>query len=264
MVDEKTIDRLEQKKDKQRVKIKRKTESKAAYGGVMDKYTQLNLNKLRNKGVFRDFIGIISAGKEANVYFAVNDNDQPIAIKIYKIDSQNTKWMKNYIIGDPRFNKIGTSTHKIIYTWCKKEYKNLKQMYRHNIPVPKPIDYKSNILAMEFIGENNGSPAKRLKDENYFLDIEKMAKNMFDYIKKMYLEAHLVHGDLSEFNILWYNQKQIIIDVSQALSTFHVNAPYFLERDVKNMINFYSSFIPLKNLPNIKDFVKEIIDSSLD
>ncbi len=264
MVEDKKIDRMEQKQDKQRMKIKRKTENRAAFGGVMDKYTQININKLRAKGVIQEFIGIISAGKEANVYYGIGENEAPIAIKIYKIDPQNTKWMKNYIIGDPRFQKIGTSTHKIIYTWCKKEYKNLKQMGRHEVPVPTPLDYKSNILVMEFIGDANGTPAIRLKNTKGFDDPAYQAQQTFEQIERMYVNAHLVHGDLSEYNILWYQDRQIIIDVSQAVSTYHINAPFFLQRDIQNMVNFYATYLPLEELPNVDGLVHEILQKAAE
>ena len=52
-----------------------------------------------------EIVGIISQGKEANVYFAYGEQNQPIAIKIYKIDIQSAKWMKNYIKGDPGLKK---------------------------------------------------------------------------------------------------------------------------------------------------------------
>ena len=255
--DEGLLDRLDRKQDKQRIKSKRKTEERAAYGAVFDKYTITNIHKLQAKGIIKDFIGIISAGKEANVFFARGENDRPLAIKIYKIDPQNTKWMKNYIIGDPRFKKIGTSTHKIIYTWCKKEYKNLTQLKRHGIIVPEVIEYRDNVLVMEFIGEENGTPAKRLKDVSHLQNPEKEFNFILDQIRKMYLEAHLVHGDLSEFNILYYQEHQIIIDVSQAVSVYHINAPVYLQRDLKNVIKYFGNFI--EDLPDPATITREIL-----
>jgi len=257
--DEGLLDRLDRKQDKQRVKSKRKTEQRAAYGAVFDQYTIKNIHKLQAKGVIQDFIGIISAGKEANVFFARGENDKPLAVKIYKIDPQNTKWMKNYIIGDPRFKKIGTSTHKIIYTWCKKEYKNLTQLKRHGIIVPEVIEYRDNVLVMQFIGDENGTPARRLKDISQLQNPAKELIFILDQIRKMYLEAHLVHGDLSEFNILYYQGHQIIIDVSQAVSVYHFNAPVYLQRDLRNVIKFFGNFIPPDELPDPKDFAYEIL-----
>ncbi len=257
--DDKKINQLEVKQDKRRMKTKRKTEEHAAIGGVFDKFTLVNLNKILSKGIIKEFIGTISAGKEANVYFALGENNVPLAVKIYKIDPQNTKWMKNYIFGDPRFKKIGTSTHKIIYTWCKKEFKNLTQMKRHDIIVPTPILSRDNILIMEFIGEDNGTPAKRLKDIDELENPIKEMNFILDQISKMYLNAHLVHGDLSEFNILYYKEKQIIIDVSQAVSIYHINAPVYLQRDIKNVLNYFSKFIDSENVPSAEEVYKKIL-----
>ena len=252
-------DRMDRKQDKQRTKHKRKTEEHSAFGGVFDSYTSINLGKLMAKGIIQEFVGIISAGKEANVYFAIGLDDRPLAVKIYKIDPQNTKWMKNYIIGDPRFKKIGTSTHKIIYNWCKKELKNLKQMERHGIIVPSPIISRDNLLVMSFIGESNGSPAPRLKDVDQLTDPKKTLDFVINQIKKMYIEAHLVHGDLSAFNILYYNEEPIIIDVSQAVSVYHYNAPVFLKRDIINVLKYFKQFVPEADLPNVNDLVEEIL-----
>ena len=260
--DDNKINRLEVKQDKRRMKTKRKTEEHAAVGGVFDKFTLVNLNKILNKGIIKEFVGTISSGKEANVYFAIGEDDIPLAVKIYKIDPQNTKWMKNYIIGDPRFKKIGTSTHKIIYTWCKKEFKNLSQMKRHDIIVPTPLLSRDNILVMEFIGENNGTPAKRLKDIDELSNPIKEMNFILDQISRMYLNAHLVHGDLSEFNILYYNEKQIIIDVSQAVSIYHINAPVYLQRDIKNVLNYFSKFIDSGNVPSVQEVYEKILKNA--
>ncbi|WP_457556525.1 serine protein kinase RIO [Candidatus Harpocratesius sp.] len=259
MVEDKLVDRLDQKKDKQRIKKKRKKEERMATGGVFDKYTTENINKLKVRGIITEFVGIISAGKEANVYFAIGENDQPIAVKIYKIDPQNTKWMKNYIIGDPRFKKIGSSTHKIIYTWSKKEFKNLKQLSRHGIPVPKPILCVDNVLLMEYIGAFNGTPAPRLKDVEDLSNPFEIYKKIIQYIEEMYLNAHLVHGDLSEYNILMWNGLPTIIDVSQAVSTYHINAPVFLKRDIINIHNFFSDYINKDDMDSVEITYRKIL-----
>ncbi|MBD3352668.1 MAG: serine protein kinase RIO, partial [Candidatus Lokiarchaeota archaeon] len=160
---DKKIDELERKKDRNRIRIK-DSEDRDAFQRVFDSRTISELEKLLNQGIIGEIIGIVSQGKEANVYFAYDLDMNPIALKIYKIDIQSAKWMKNYIRGDPRFKKIGNSPDKIIYTWCQKEYKNLKILNKVKIPAPKPLKSKANILVMSYIGENNGTPAPKLKD----------------------------------------------------------------------------------------------------
>lgn len=260
--DDKRIDALDRKRDKQRVKTKRKREERSAYGGIFDKQTHEIVKKLYVKGILQELVGIISAGKEANVYFGYGKDRQPIAIKIYKVDPQNTKWMKSYIIGDPRFKKIGSTTIKIIQTWCKKEFKNLTQMKKAGVNVPNPIVSLDTILVMDFIGEEDGTPAPRLKDVKDLKDPQTLLTNIIDQIEKMYRIARLVHGDLSEFNILFLNDIIWIIDVSQAVSTSHANATFLLERDLTNIINYFARYIPVEDLPSVHSLMESILSEN--
>jgi RIO kinase 1 len=114
---------------------------------------------------------------------------------------------------------------------------------------------------MEFIGDPDGTPAPRLKDAQLENDPEEELAITLNFIRKMYLEAHLVHGDLSEFNILYYHGKQTVIDVSQAVSIYHNNAPVYLERDIRNVINYFHQYLPESKLPNGQELAKEIIRS---
>jgi RIO kinase 1 len=257
--DDKRIDALDRKRDKQRVKTKRKHEERAAYGGIFDKQTHEIIKKLYVKGILFELVGIISAGKEANVYFGYGKNNHPIAIKIYKIDPQNTKWMKTYIIGDPRFKKIGSTTIKIIQTWCKKEFKNLVQMKKAGMNVPNPIIAIDSVLVMDFIGEQDGNPAPRLKDIKELNNPQNLLAELIDQIQYMYQKAGLVHGDLSEFNMLYFNDSLTIIDVSQAVSISHANANFLLERDLTNILNFFAKYIPEVDIPSIQTLMEIII-----
>jgi len=257
--DDKTMDRLDRKLDKSRIKIQNKSDDRQAAESVLDKNTSELLNKYFASGIIEQFVGIISAGKEAHVYFAYGENHTPIAIKIYKIDPQNTKWMKNYIVGDPRFKKIGPSTQKLIFTWCSKEYKNLRELNRQEISSPIVIKGKNNVLIMEFIGDEQGTPAPRLKDVQFSQDPYIEMNISLDLIKDMYQKAKLVHGDLSEYNILYWNDKQYVIDVSQAVSIYHPNAQVFLQRDIENILRFYSQYVSKEKIPDITDIMKKII-----
>ena len=227
--------------DDSRMREKR-SEDRDAYQRVFDARTISLLVKLLDKGEIMEIVGIISQGKEANVYFAYGEQNQPIAIKIYKIDIQSAKWMKNYIKGDPRFKKTGTSPDKVIFTWCQKEFRNLKQISQAEIPCPEPLFFKNNILLMDYIGEKNGTPAKKLKDSvKDFKNPNDELSVTLQYLAEMYTKAKLVHADLSEYNILYHKNTQYIIDVSQAVSRSHPKAKQYLARDIKNIINFYTN-----------------------
>ncbi len=245
--------------DKKRIRKIDESKKRAAIDSVFDERTIIQLNKLLTNGTLERIKGIISAGKEANVYLAYDRQGKEVAIKIYKIDSNTSKWMRNYIIGDPRFKKIPNNISKIIYLWASKEYKNLKRAHAAGLKVPEPIFIKNNILIMEYVGFGP-TPAPKLKDIKHLKDPTIILREISIFIKTLYLDAKLVHGDLSEFNILYHNQKPVIIDMSQAVSIQHPKVEVFLVRDIKNIFNFF-----LKN--GLKDldpesFYYEIINET--
>jgi len=135
-------------------------------------------------------------------------------------------------------------------------------MSKHSIEVPKPIFILKNLLVMEFIGEKNGTPAPRLKDVEQVSNPEMLYNEILDYIWQMFVEAKLVHGDLSEFNILYYKKKPVIIDVSQAVSIEHPKSLFFLTRDVKNIMKYFRKIIPNYDFPNEKNIIEDIYRSA--
>jgi len=252
------IEKFEDKIIKNRIKLK-DSNFKEAIQRVLDQRTLSFLYKLINNKIINEIVGIINQGKEANIYLALNMDNNPVALKIYKIDINSSKWMKEYIVGDPRFKKIGNSIDKIIFLWCSKEYKNLMRIHKHNILCPMPIYSRNNILVMQYIGDKDGTPSKLIKDSiNEIKNPEKELKISLKFIEDLYKKAKLVHGDLSEFNILYYKEKQYIIDVSQSISIDHPKALYFLSRDIKNIINFYKKFDI--DVPSSEEFYYNIIN----
>ena len=252
------IDDLEKKKiDNKRIKRIDQTKKRAVIESVFDERTVFQLNKLLTNGPLERIEGVISAGKEAHVYLAYDQYNKEVAIKIYKIDSNTTKWMRNYIIGDPRFKKIPHNVSKIIYLWASKEYKNLKRAYKADLSVPKPLYIKNNILIMEYIGFES-IPAPLLKDIKKPKNPINLFNEILKFIKILYQKAKLVHGDLSEFNILYHNQKPVIIDISQAVSIQHPKAEIYLVRDIKNIFNYFEK-LGLQ-MPDPKKFYYDVIN----
>lgn len=253
------IDELQKiKVDFKRIKKIDASKRRAAIDSVFDERTVFNLNKLSVNGPLERVEGIISAGKEANVYLGYNLKGEEVAIKIYKIDSNTSKWMRNYIIGDPRFKKIPKNVSKIVFLWASKEYKNLKRAYKVGLSVPNPLFIKNNILIMEYIGFES-IPAPLLKDIKRPKDPIELMNELLSFIKNLYHKANLVHGDLSEFNILYHNQKPVVIDISQAVSIHHPKAEVFLARDIKNIFKYFDK-IGIET-PSPDDFYYKVINN---
>jgi len=252
------LDDLEKKSiDVKRIKKVDYTKRRATVDSVFDERTFFLVNQILKNQILHRIEGIISAGKEANVYLAYNNIGEEVAVKIYKIDNNTSKWMKNYIIGDPRYKKIPHNVTKIIFLWAGKEFKNLKRAYKVGLKVPKPIYVKDNVLIMEYIGFKS-TPAPRLKDIKDLEDPKKTFNEITDFMKILYQKANLVHADLSEFNILFHNKKPVIIDISQAVTKEHPKAEVYLVRDIKNIFNYFEK-LGLKT-PDPEDFYYEIIN----
>lgn len=256
-----SIDELEKKNiDNKRKKIIDQSKKKAVIESVFDERTIFQLNKVLVNGPLERIEGIISAGKEANVYLAYDTMGKEVAVKIYKIDSNTSRWMRNYIVGDPRFKKIPHNISKIIFLWAGKEFKNLKRAYKVGLRVPEPIFVTNNILVMEYIGFES-IPAPVLKDIINPKEPLVLFNEILKFIKNLFQKAKLVHGDLSEFNILYHNQKPVIIDISQAVSIQHPKAEIYLSRDIKNIFKYFEK-LGIEEL-NPSDFYYEVVKVDL-
>lgn len=120
--------------------------------------------------------------------------------------------------------------------WAEKEMHNLQRLKKVKIPCPEVIQLKKHILIMSFIGKSS-VPALKLKEVR-LSDVEWIVayEEICQYMHKMYNEAHLIHADLSEYNILWYQDMCWIIDVAQSVEPTHPGALEFLMRDCTNII----------------------------
>lgn len=219
------------------------------WGNVFDAFTIRNLFELSSKGHFVDLKSPISTGKEANVFSAETEDGGLIVVKIYRLETCDFNRMYDYIKYDARYVNLKAKKREIIFSWAQREFRNLMKAREAGVRVPLPILCKHNILLMEHVGK--GAAAPKLKDD-YPSDAEKFADKVFDYMKKLW-KAGLVHGDLSEFNILNENDNPVFIDMSQGTVTRSINANELLERDIKNMCRFFKRIGVEKNQEQIKN-----------
>ena len=205
--------------------------------GVFDEFTNRTIFKLISEGHFKGLESPIFVGKESNVFSALTKEGKRIIVKIYRLETCDFNAMYNYIKDDPRYGNLKDKKRKIIFAWVQREYRNLMNARDAQVSVPIPITFSNNVLVLEFIGKDR-EIAPRLKDQ-----IPKNKKLFFDKIidniRKLY-KANIVHADLSAFNILNFNETPVFIDMSQATTTRHPRAEEFLERDVKNICNFFN------------------------
>lgn len=203
---------------------------------VFDRETRLALAKLRQAGHFDCLEYLIAKGKEANVYLATTKDGEKVAVKIYRIDTTNFIHMHDYLDGDPRFQEVSHKRYETVLAWTRKEYSNLEAFYSARIPVPKPLGFLRNILAMEFFGIGNVaySTLAEVGSENP----DKDYGFLLEQLKKIY-QLGFVHADFSEYNVLVTDDGLKIIDCGQAVLLSHPRAEEFLSRDVQNLVRYF-------------------------
>lgn len=223
---------------------------------VLDPRTRMILLQMINRNVVSEVNGCLSTGKEANVYHALSISQEesseaavaPLhrAIKVYKTSILVFKDRDKYVTGEYRFRQgySKSNNRAMVKVWAEKEMRNLKRIYASGIPCPEPVQLRLHVLVMGFLGDKRGVPAPRLKDvELVGSDIEARWKLLYlqllGYTRILYQTCRLVHADLSEYNILYHNDKLWLIDVSQSVEHDHPRSLEFLRMDIKNISDFF-------------------------
>jgi RIO kinase 1 len=216
-----------------------KAKERATVEEVFDQTTRMVIFDLLNSGILYELNGVVSSGKEARVYWGTAKDGTDLAVKIYLTSSAEFKrGMHKYIEGDPRFKDVKHDTRSLIAVWAQKEFRNLSEAAQAKVRVPMPIAVKSNVVVMEFIGKK-GVSAPSLK-ERPPANPERVYKVIVTYLKRLYQKAKIVHGDLSEYNIMIWKGKTVIFDLSQSVSLKHPMADFMLNRDIENINKFFA------------------------
>lgn len=162
---------------------------------------------------------------------------------------------------------VGKSNpRKMVKVWAEKEMRNYRRIHAAGIPTPVPIFLKSHVLLMEFLG-TNGWPSPRLKDAQ--LSEKHMREAYVQTImimRHLYQRCKLVHGDLSEYNLLWHNNQIYVIDVSQSVETDHPSALDFLRKDASNVNDFFDKVgkLDVMTTRQLFEFITTVIVVSPD
>ena len=205
---------------------------------VFDRSTLMVIYDFLKKGTIDEIHGVVKAGKESRIYWGKDGEGRELAIKIYLVVSAEfRKGMLKYIEGDPRFKGVKRDTRSLVFAWALKEFKNLELAHYAKVRVPKPIAVKNNVLIMDFIGKN-GQTAPSLK-ESPPEKPDRTYQELLKYLEKLYRKAELVHGDLSEYNIMVWKEKAVLFDMAQAVPIVHPMAEFLLRRDFTNLNNYF-------------------------
>ncbi|KAK4998574.1 Serine/threonine-protein kinase rio1 [Elasticomyces elasticus] len=229
---------------------------------VLDPRTRMILLQMLNRNVISEVNGVLSTGKEANVYHAMSlpdpggvPSEEPTAplhraIKVYKTSILVFKDRDKYVTGEYRFrsgyNK--SSNRAMVKVWAEKEMRNLRRINASGIPCPEPVYLRQHVLVMGFLGDKRGWPAPRLRDVEFETTTPQETENkwrelyiqLLGYMRILYQTCRLVHADLSEYNLLYHENKLYVIDVSQSVEHDHPRSLEFLRMDIKNVSDFFN------------------------
>ncbi|MCP5326251.1 MAG: serine protein kinase RIO [Oceanospirillaceae bacterium] len=212
------------------------------------------IQPLIDDGLVDEVLRPLMSGKEASVY-VVRCGDEIRCAKVYKEAAQRSfKQAVQYQEGRKVRNsrrqramekgsKFGRAQQE--EAWHNAEVDALYRLARAGVRVPTPYGCFEGVLLMELITDEDGNVAPRLNDvsmsEEQALEDHAM---VIHYIVRMLCEG-LVHGDLSEFNVLVDENGPVIIDLPQAVDAAANNhAQSMLTRDVNNMTRYYAQFAP--------------------
>jgi len=236
---EKRLSKKEKDYETERLMKEKRSEEYEVLEEVFDRSTLMVIYDFLNKGVIDEIHGVVKAGKESRVYWGKDKQGNELAIKIYlTVSAEFRKGMLKYIEGDLRFKGVRRDTRSLVFAWAQKEFRNLQQAVAAKVRVPKPIAVKKNVLIMKFIGKNGiGAPSMKEQSPK---NPEKAYKTLLTYLRRLYRKAELVHGDLSEYNVMIWRGHLVLFDVSQAVPLSHPLADSLLIRDLENMNRYFT------------------------
>lgn len=216
--------------------------------------TPVRLQALIDEGLIDSVVRQLMSGKEATVY-VVRSADDVRCAKVYKesihrsfrqaVDYTENRKTKNTrqaraMAKGTRFGRQSTEA-----AWQSHEVDALYRLAAAGVRVPKPFNFFDGVLLMELVTDEYGEAAPRLNDVLLSEEAARAHHGMLlEQLVRM-LSAGIIHGDLSEFNILMAADGPVIIDLPQAVDAAGNNhAKRMLLRDVENLRNFFGRFAP--------------------
>lgn len=216
--------------------------------------TPSRIEPLVADGLVDKVIRQLMSGKEAMVY-VVQCGDEVLCAKVYKeankrsfrqaVDYTEGRKIKNsrQARAMAKGSRYGRQEQEA--AWQHAEVDALHRLAAAGVRVPTPYNFHEGVLLMELVTDENGSPAPRLNDVVLSEDDARRYHAVLIRQVVRMLCAGIVHGDLSEYNVLIDSDGPVIIDLPQAIdAAANNNASRMLERDVDNLATYFGQFAP--------------------
>ncbi len=216
--------------------------------------TPSRIEPLVTDGLVDKVLRQLMSGKEAMVY-VVQCGDEVRCAKVYKeANKRSFRQAVDYTEGRKTKNsrkaramekgsRYGRQEQEA--AWQHAEVDALYRLAAAGVRVPTPYNFHEGVLLMELVSDENGEPAPRLNDVVMSEEIARQYHAVLIRQVVRMLCAGIVHGDLSEYNVLVDSEGPVIIDLPQAIdAAANNNASRMLERDVNNLATYFGQFAP--------------------
>jgi RIO kinase 1 len=216
--------------------------------------TPKGLQPLIDEGVIDEVIISLKSGKEATVYI-VRSGTQLRCAKVYRDLAQRSfqkrvQYQEGRKVRGSREMRAMGKNSRFARKSQEEEWKNtevdaLYRLVAAGVRVPKPFGYFNDVLIMELVTDGEGNPAPRLGEVELPPDVAREYHAFLIRQIVLMLRLGVIHGDLSEFNVLVGRDGPVIIDLPQAVNAAGNNAAFaMLERDVNNIRGTLGRFAP--------------------
>ncbi len=211
--------------------IQRQTIPYIGYRLVLAGYDALALHALASKDIIVSIGQPLGTGKEATVYQALNGEGKEVALKFLR-------WGRTSFRQARRLRSLPATLRKSWIDYCKqaaeREYAALHTLTFHKVRVPTPIAVNRHILVMT---QMEGNLLIEVRD---LTSPQQVLNQILAQIRIAFQDAKIVHGDLSEYNVIIDEEDQTtIFDWPQWVSLRHPNALLLLRRDISYIVNFF-------------------------
>jgi RIO kinase 1 len=213
----------------------------------LDSHAREALAPFLDEGLISEILYDVKSGKEATVFCCRAPGENLLAAKVYRpIESRRFKNDSIYLAGRVHMVRAGRAKRAVqshtafgrevqYATWVDQEWQTLRALHAAGVDVPQPLANSASAILMPFLGDER-DPAPILNDaslegEDARVVVDQLLGNI-----ELMLHHHVVHGDLSPFNVLLWRGEPTIIDFPQAVDPrLNPAAEGLLRRDVENI-----------------------------
>ena len=195
----------------------------------------LALKSLVDRNILQALGDTIGVGKESDVYSGLTPSGERVIVKFHRVG--RTSFQKVVLVRPYLKDRPAYSWLYLAKLAGEREFKALQELYSVGARVPKPIGWSRHVVVTEYV------EGVELYEYREAMDPEAMLVKILETLRKAYLEVGIVHGDLSEYNIMVTirndEEEPLIIDWPQYVEREHPSAEQLLRRDVNYVLRFF-------------------------